>query len=320
MRLKEKAVVVTGAASGIGRAAALCCAQERAWVGVLDLDREGVETTVEEIRALGGTAHGIGVDVREEAGVRAAMEAVEEAFGRIDGLIHTAGVLEGALVEVDLFEEATWDRVIDVNLKGSFLAAKYAAPTMARAGGGVLVLISSGAGVRGGSSSVAYGASKGGVHGLSLVLAAQLAPRNIRVHAVCPGNIETPLEDAGGGKAGAQGRPAAGRDEGRTGSAGGRGEGTGVPGVGRGGLRAGDDLHTVAQEVPMKELKGMCSALCTPFTDDGEQVDETALRNHLDSMIEAGIHIILVCGGTGEFSYLRSEERRRNRRGRFETY
>ncbi len=61
----------------------------------------------------------------------------------------------------------------------------------------------------------------------------------------------------------------------------------------------------------MKELKGMCSALCTPFTDDGEQVDETALRNHLDSMIEAGIHIILVCGGTGEFSYLRSEERRR---------
>lgn len=194
MRLKEKAVVVTGAASGIGRAAALCCAREKAWVGVLDLDREGVETTVEEIRALGGTAHGIGVDVREEAGVRAAMEAVEEAFGRIDGLIHTVGVLEGALVEVDLFEEATWDRVIDVNLKGSFLAAKYAAPAMARAGGGVLVLISSGAGVRGGSSSVAYGASKGGVHGLSLVLAAQLAPRNIRVHAVCPGNIETPLK------------------------------------------------------------------------------------------------------------------------------
>ena len=61
----------------------------------------------------------------------------------------------------------------------------------------------------------------------------------------------------------------------------------------------------------MKELKGMCSALCTPFTDDGEQVDETALRNHLDAMIEAGIHIILVCGGTGEFAYLRSEERRR---------
>ena len=194
MRLEKKAVVVTGAASGIGRAAALCCAREGAWVGVLDLDREGVEATVGEIRALGGTAHGIGVDVREEAGVRAAMEAVEEAFGRIDGLIHTAGVLEGALVGVDLFEEETWDRVIDVNLKGSFLAAKYAAPAMERAGCGVLVLISSGAGVRGGSSSVAYGASKGGVHGLSLVLAAQLAPRNIRVHAVCPGNIETPLK------------------------------------------------------------------------------------------------------------------------------
>ncbi len=194
MRLKDRVIVVTGGASGIGRAAAHCCAKEGARVGLLDMDREGGEATVREIEASGGTAQGIGVDVREEAGVRAAMAEAEEVFGRIDGLIHAAGILEGALVPVDLLEEATWDRVIDVNLKGSFWAAKYAAPAMERAGGGVMVLISSGAGVKGGSSSVAYGSSKGGVHGLSLVLAAQLAPRNIRVHAVCPGSIETPLK------------------------------------------------------------------------------------------------------------------------------
>ena len=194
MRLKDRVIVVTGAASGIGRAAARCCAVEGARVAAIDLDRDGVEATVREIEASGGTARGIEADVRQEADVRAAVEEVEEAFGRIDGLIHAAGILEGALVPVDLFEEATWDRVIDVNLKGSFWAARYATPAMERAGGGVMVFISSGAGVKGGSSSVAYGSSKGGVHGLSLVLAAQLASRNIRVHAVCPGSIETPLK------------------------------------------------------------------------------------------------------------------------------
>jgi NAD(P)-dependent dehydrogenase (short-subunit alcohol dehydrogenase family) len=122
------------------------------------------------------------------------MEEMETALGRIDGLIAAAGILEGILVPIDLFDESTWDRVIDVNLKGCFWAARYAVPAMERAGGGVIVLISSGAGVRGGSSSVAYGSSKGGVHGLSLVLAAQLEPRNVRVHAVCPGNINTPLK------------------------------------------------------------------------------------------------------------------------------
>ncbi len=194
MRLKEKAIVVTGGASGIGRAAALCCAREGARVAVADLDREGIEATVREIEGAGGTALGIGVDVREAEEVRGFFEEVEGALGRLDGLILAAGILEGALVQVDLFEEETWDRVIDVNMKGCFLAAKYAAPALERSGGGVMVLIASGAGVRGGSSSVAYGSSKGGVHGLSLVLAAQLADRNIRVHGVCPGSLETPLK------------------------------------------------------------------------------------------------------------------------------
>ena len=194
MRLQNKTIVVTGGASGIGRAAARCCAREGARVAVVDLDGEGVESAVREIERAGGCAKGFRADVKAEAQVRDLFDDIGEAFGHIDALIHAAGILEGALVPVDKFDEWTWDRVIDINLKGSFLAAKYAVPWMEKAGKGVIALIASGAGVKGGSSSVAYGSSKGGVHGLSLVLAAQLGNRNIRVHGVCPGGIETPLK------------------------------------------------------------------------------------------------------------------------------
>lgn len=194
MRLKNKNIVVTGGASGIGQAAARCCAREGARVAVVDLDGKGVERTVREIEQAGGCATGFRADVKAEAQVRDLFDDIGKTFGHLDGLIHAAGILEGALVPVDDFDEVTWDRVIDINLKGSFLAAKYAVPWMENAGKGVIVLIASGAGVKGGSSSVAYGSSKGGVHGLSLVLAAQLGNRKIRVHGVCPGGIETPLK------------------------------------------------------------------------------------------------------------------------------
>lgn len=194
MRLKNKNIVVTGGASGIGQAAARCCAREGARVAVVDLDGAGVERTVREIENAGGNAAGYHADIKEETQVRALFENIGNAFGHIDGLINAAGILEGALVPIDEFDEFTWDRVIDINLKGSFLVSKYTVPLMEKTGKGVIVLIASGAGVKGGSSSVAYGSSKGGVHGLSLVLAAQLSNRNIRVHGVCPGGIETPLK------------------------------------------------------------------------------------------------------------------------------
>ncbi len=194
MRLKNKNIVATGGASGIGKAAARCCAREGARVAVVDLDGAGIERAVREIESAGGNAEGFQADLKEEDQVRALFKNIGQTFGHIDGLIHAAGILEGALVPVDEFEAFTWDRVIDINLKGSFLAAKYTVPWMKKAGKGVIVLIASGAGVKGGSSSVAYGSSKGGVHGLSLVLATQLGNRNIRVHGVCPGGIETPLK------------------------------------------------------------------------------------------------------------------------------
>jgi NAD(P)-dependent dehydrogenase (short-subunit alcohol dehydrogenase family) len=194
MRLANKVVVITGSASGIGQAAALRCAEEGAHVAVVDLDQKGIGATVESIKKAGGQARGFTVDIQQETQVRALFGQIEEIYGHVDGLIHAAGILEGALVAVDQFEEFTWDRVIDINLKGSFLTAKHAVPLLEKTGRGVIVLIASGAGVKGGSSSVAYGSSKGGVHGLSLVLESQLASRNIRVHDVCPGNIFTPLK------------------------------------------------------------------------------------------------------------------------------
>jgi len=193
-RLKDRVIVVTGGASGIGRAAAACCAREGARVAVVDLDEKGVEGCVMGIEEDGGQASGFCVDVQDERRVRRLFDEIGQEYTQIDGLVHAAGILEGVLVPIDEFEELTWDRVIDINLKGSFLMSKYSVPLLEKMGGGVLVLVSSVAGVKGGSSSVAYGSSKGGVHGLSLVLASQLAGRNIRVHAVCPGALATPLK------------------------------------------------------------------------------------------------------------------------------
>lgn len=194
MRLQNKVIVVTGSASGIGQATALSCAKDGASVAVVDLNQEGVNRTVETIQKSGGIAKGFCVDVQQEDQVRRLFDQIGQTFDHVNGLIHAAGILDGALVPIDEFEETTWDRVIDINLKGSFLISKHAVPLLEKNGHGVLILIASGAGVIGGSSSIAYGSSKGGVHGLSLTLAAQLASRNIRVHGVCPGNIETPLK------------------------------------------------------------------------------------------------------------------------------
>jgi NAD(P)-dependent dehydrogenase (short-subunit alcohol dehydrogenase family) len=193
MRLKDKVVIVTGAASGIGRATAEVCAAEGAKLVLADLP----SAALAEISALGGAdrpALAVPTDVTRLADCQALVEAAETRWGRVDGLINCAGILQGAFLAVDDLDEETFRRVITVNLTGSFLASKAVVPAMKRAGRGVIVLIASGAGVRGGSSSVAYGSSKGGVHGLAMVLEPQLAPHGIRVNDVCPGSLDTPLK------------------------------------------------------------------------------------------------------------------------------
>ena len=193
MRLQDKVVIVTGAASGIGRATAAYCQEEGAKLVLADL----ASANLSELAGLGGPrepASVVATDVTRAAECRAAADTALQRWGRIDALINCAGILQGAFLPIDELDEATFQRVVTVNLTGSFLMAKAVVPAMRQAGKGVIVLVASGAGVRGGSSSVAYGPSKGGVHGLAMVLEPQLAPAGIRVNDVCPGSLDTPLK------------------------------------------------------------------------------------------------------------------------------
>jgi NAD(P)-dependent dehydrogenase (short-subunit alcohol dehydrogenase family) len=194
MELKDKIVVVTGGATGIGRAAAICCARAGARVILGDIADTEMEETVRQVEVDDGLITAIHTDISSSDDVERLMDVAAGESGRIDVLINCAGVLEGPFVPLEDFDLATYERVIDINLKGSFLAAKNAAKYMQKHGRGVVILISSGAGVTGGSSSVAYASSKGGVHGLYLVLRGQLQEHGIRVHCICPGGISTPLK------------------------------------------------------------------------------------------------------------------------------
>ena len=187
-----KRIIVTGGASGIGKATARLVADQGARVAMLDvMDDAGVEAADE----IGDQARFWHVDVVDEPAVEAVIgEATEWLGGGVDVLLHIAGVLDGADIDLESFSEEVWDRVVDVNLKGSFLVAKHVTALMRPVGRGVMVLTASGAGVKGGSSSFAYGSSKGGVHGLAMVLEQRLAPFGIRVNDVAPGNIYTPLK------------------------------------------------------------------------------------------------------------------------------
>ncbi len=160
----------------------------------MDLKAESGEAVAESIRAAGGKARFLRADVSNEEDVRALMAAIGEDAGRIDGLVCAAGILKGAFQQPEELETAVFDQVIQVNLRGSFLCTKYATPLMAGRDGSVMVLIASGAGVAGPSSSLAYGSSKGGVNGLGMTLARHLAPRSVRVNVVCPGEIVTEMK------------------------------------------------------------------------------------------------------------------------------
>jgi NAD(P)-dependent dehydrogenase (short-subunit alcohol dehydrogenase family) len=133
-------------------------------------------------------------DVTDEEQCRRLTTTALRQTGRLDILITCAGVFRGGQASLEDLEESVFRGVIDINLMGTFLTVKHAVPAMQEAGRGVILCIASGAGVTGASGSYAYGASKGGVHGLVLTLQARLEPRGIRVHAICPGEIATPLK------------------------------------------------------------------------------------------------------------------------------
>lgn len=194
MNLEGRCVVVTGGATGIGRATAIHCAGMRARVVVADVNEADGADCVSLISSAGGEARFVRTDVSVESEVRGLMSEAVRLMGGIDGLVTAAGIARDSMVPVEDVAEQVWDNTIDINLKGSFLAAKHAVPAMRSAGGGVIVMIASGAGVKGASSTVSYGASKGGVNGLGMTLEAKLRDEGIRVNVLCPGEIATALK------------------------------------------------------------------------------------------------------------------------------
>jgi 3-oxoacyl-[acyl-carrier protein] reductase len=191
--LNNKIIVITGGAQGIGAATAKLCAKRGATLVISDIDESPGESTVKEIEAGGGNARFVKTDVRDPAAVKALFDATVEAHGRVDAVVCAAGVLIAAAQTPEEMSVEDFMFTLDVNTKGTFLCAKYATPLLEKAQG-VMVIIASPAGVTGPSGSLAYGASKGGVNGLAMTLAADLAPRNIRVNTICPGNISTKLK------------------------------------------------------------------------------------------------------------------------------
>ena len=186
-----KVALVTGGGSGIGRASCECFAREGARVAVADWRRDAAEEVVEEVRAAGGVAIATGGDVAIAADAERMVADTVEAFGRLDVLMANAG--QELVADVLETDEAHWDRVLGTNLKGCFLCAKAALPHLLRAGGGSIILTASQLAFVGAERFAAYAASKGGALNLARAMALDYAPHGVRVNALCPGAVETPL-------------------------------------------------------------------------------------------------------------------------------
>jgi 3-oxoacyl-[acyl-carrier protein] reductase len=190
-QLEGKVAVISGGGSGIGAAIALLFAQEGADVALLDRDERSAAAVANEASAFGGRTAAHAVDVTDGDAVRRAMDEVAARFGGIDILVSAAGILD----ETQLLEmtEATFDKTLAVDLKGVFLAARWAAPHMVERGGGRIINIASQLGIKGGVGLTHYVAAKAGVIGMTKAMALELAGHRILVNAIAPGPIFTPL-------------------------------------------------------------------------------------------------------------------------------
>lgn len=189
--LKGKVAIITGAASGIGRATAELFAQEGASLLLLDIDDDSGQAVADEIRERGGQVIYMHCDVTQVEACQRAVGVALDKFGRLDILFNNAGIIRRADVVGTTEEE--WDRVMAVNVKSIFLMSKYAVPVLAASGGGSIINTSSGWGLHGGRNAVSYCASKGAVVNMTRAMAIDHGQQNIRVNSICPGDVDTPM-------------------------------------------------------------------------------------------------------------------------------
>ena len=192
-RFEDKVVLITGAASGIGRACALKLAEEGARLALGDVQAEGLEATAKQVRELGAACETQFADVADEASVRALVSGAASHYGRLDVLCNVAGILR--FDHTHELALADWSRVLAVNLTGTFLMCREAIPHLLAARGNVINIAST-AGLRGHPWTAAYSASKGGVIALTCGIAIEYAKQGLRANAICPGSIETPITQA----------------------------------------------------------------------------------------------------------------------------
>jgi 3-oxoacyl-[acyl-carrier protein] reductase len=195
--IQAKVAIVTGAGKGIGRAIAERYGREGAKVVVADVDAENAQRVAAAIKAAGGTATAMPTDIADEASVAALFAQTVGEFGGLDILVNNAG-LTSPMKHILTVDKAWWDRIIAVNLTGTFLCCLQASHIMARQGGGSIINLSSGGATRAHRMFVAYDASKGGIEAMSRALALDLGPYGVRVNILTPGSIDTSGIDSAG--------------------------------------------------------------------------------------------------------------------------